>query len=424
MKVIYKHKILNISFLIFVLIFNSINGQSQTLQDYLVIAAQNNPEVKAAYAEFEAALQKSPQVSSLPDPSLTMSAFGRMIETRIGSQEARFSFMQMFPWFGTLAAKENAANLMAEASFQKYVDTKNEVFLNVKKMYAEIYELNQMIQLEEKNLQILDTYRELSLSKFKSGKGAMVDVVRIDIKRSESSTNIQLLKDQNQPLQIGFNSMLNRDINEIINIPDFLPADDIEISIQRDSLFATNPKLLRLEKQKASYEAQQIIAKKEGYPMIGLGVDYSIISKRDIPDLEMNGQDAIMPMVTLTLPIFRKKYKAAQKEAELMVQATTYEKQAVENNLQASYSMANYNLLKAKRLKDLYKNQLESTNQAIKLLLAAYSNSGTDFEEILSMNQDLLMLETATVTANKNEFTAQSQIDYLLSKEEKDDNKN
>jgi len=418
MKNIKIYNILNIRYLLFVLVFYSINGQSQTLKDYLVIAAQNNPEVKAAYTEFEAAMQKSPQVSSLPDPSLTMSAFGRMIETRIGSQEARFSFMQMFPWFGTLAAKENAANLMAEASFQKYVDTKNDVFLNVKKMYAEIYELNRMIQLEEKNLQILDTYRELSLSKFKSGKGAMVDVVRIDIKRSESSTNIQLLKDQNQPLQIGFNSMLNRDINEIINIPDFLPVDDIEISLKRDSLFAKNPKLLRLEKQKASYEAQQIISKKEGYPMIGLGVDYSIISKRDVPDLEMNGQDAIMPMVTLTLPIFRKKYKAAQKEAELMVQATTYEKQAVENNLQASYSMANYNLLKAKRLKDLYKNQLESTNQAIKLLLAAYSNSGTDFEEILSMNQDLLMLETATVTANKNEFTAQSQIDYLLSKEE------
>jgi len=418
MKVIYKLKILNIKFLIFVLMFYSINGQSQTLQDYLLIAAQNNPEVKAAYTEFEAAMQKSPQVSSLPDPSLTMSAFGRMIETRIGSQEARFSFMQMFPWFGTLAAKENAANLMAEASFQKYVDTKNEVFLNIKKMYAEIYELNQMIQLEEKNLQILDTYRELSLSKFKNGKGAMVDVVRIDIKRNESSTNIQLLKDQNQPLQIGFNSMLNKKTDEFINIPDFLLVDENLASINRDSLFATNPKLLRLEKQKASYEAQQIIAKKEGYPMIGLGVDYSIISKRDVPDLEMNGQDAIMPMVTLTLPIFRKKYKAAQKEAELMVQATTYEKQAVENNLQASYSMANYNLLKAKRLKDLYKNQLESTNQAIKLLLAAYSNSGTDFEEILSMNQDLLMLETATVTANKNAFTAQSQIDYLLSKEE------
>ena len=418
MKAISIYKILNIRYLMFIIAFYSINGQSQTLKDYLVIAAQNNPEVKAAYTEFEAAMQKSPQVSSLPDPSLTMSAFGRMIETRIGAQEARFSFMQMFPWFGTLSAKENAANLMAEASFQKYVDIKNEVYFNIKKMYAELYELNQMIQLEEKNLQILDTYRELSLSKFKNGKGAMVDVVRIDIKRNETGTNIQLLKDQNQPLQIGFNSMLNRDMNEFINIPEFLPVDENLTSINTDSLFASNPKLLRLEKQKASFEAEQIIAKKEGYPMIGLGVDYSIISKRDVPDLEMNGQDAIMPMVTMTLPIFRKKYKAAQKEAELMVKATTYEKQAVENNLQASYSMANYNLLKAKRLKNLYKNQMESTNQAIKLLLSAYSNSGTDFDEILRMNQDLLMLETATVTANKNAFTAQSQIDYLLSKEE------
>jgi len=119
MKAISIYKILNIRYLMFIIAFYSINGQSQTLKDYLVIAAQNNPEVKAAYTEFEAAMQKSPQVSSLPDPSLTMSAFGRMIETRIGAQEARFSFMQMFPWFGTLSAKENAANLMAEAIISK-----------------------------------------------------------------------------------------------------------------------------------------------------------------------------------------------------------------------------------------------------------------------------------------------------------------
>ena len=47
---------------------------------------------------------------SLPDPTFTVSAFGRMIETRVGTQEARFSVMQMFPWFGTLEAKENIRN--------------------------------------------------------------------------------------------------------------------------------------------------------------------------------------------------------------------------------------------------------------------------------------------------------------------------
>ena len=418
MKILGKYKILKLSYLTLVVVLCSISSNGQTLTDYLSIASQNNPEIQSAYKEFEAALQKAPQVSSLPDPSLTMSAFGRMIETRVGAQEARFSLMQMFPWFGTLEAKEHAANLMAEATFQKYLDSKNDVFLKIKKSYAELYEINTMIQLEEENLQILNSYRELALSKFKSGKGAMVNVVRIDIKRNESETKIQLLKDQNLPLQIEFNSLLNRDLDKMITIPDSLPLVENDVPLERDSLFVSNPKLMGLDKKIASFEAQKMVVKKEGYPMIGIGLDYSIISKRDVPDLEMNGQDAIMPMLSVTLPIFRKKYHAKQKEVDFMLQATHYEKQALRNNLQTSYSMANYNISKAKTLKELYKKQTESTKQAISLLIAAYSNSGTDFEEILRMNQDLLMLQIAMVSANKNQFIAQSTRDYLISKQE------
>ena len=402
---------------VFVTLFFT-SGYAQTLSDYLAIAAQNNPEVKAAYAMFEAAMQKSPQVSSLPDPSLTMSAFGQMIETRVGSQEARFSLMQMFPWFGTLRAKESAANLMAEAAFQNYLDTKNELYFDVKSMYAELYELKKMIELEEQNQSILNNYKELALSKFRNGKGAMVDVIRIDIKRNESLMNIQLLKDKNYPLQVAFNNMLNRDVEEMINIPSSLLIESYEDTISDDNIFISNPKLVKLDKQKAAFEAQKIVAKKEGLPMIGFGLDYSIISKRDVENLEMNGQDAIMPMLTVTLPIFRKKYKAAQKEMDFMLEATNYEQQAIKNNLTSSFKIAEYELAKAGKLIDLYKNQTERTEQAIKLLLSTYSNSNTDFEEILRMNQDLLMYQTATTTEIKNQFTAQSKIDYLLSKEE------
>jgi len=403
---------------IVILIFFAANTYSQSLSDYLEMSAQNNPEVKAAYARFEAAMQKSPQVSSLPDPSLTMSSFGRMIETRVGRQEARFSIMQMFPWFGTLSSKENAANLMAEAAFQNYVDNRNEIFFDVKSMYAELYELNRMIELEEQNLTILNTYKELAITKFKNGKGAMVDVIRIDIKRNESITNIQLLKDKNLPLQVTFNNILNRGVDEIINIPSSLLVGLNDYSISNDSLFIINPKLVKLDKQRESLEAEKIVAKKEGYPMIGLGLDYSIISKREVANLDMNGQDAIMPMLTVTLPIFRKKYKAAQKEVEFMLQATEYQQESVKNSLVSSFKIAKYDLEKAEKLIDLYKDQTGRTKQAIKLLLSTYSNSNTDFEEILRMNQDLLMYQTATATETKNQFTAQSKIDYLLSKEE------
>jgi outer membrane protein TolC len=416
MKTKFIYKILNIRYLIVLSVLFSVSLRGQTLNEYLLIASKNNPEVKSAYLKFEAALQKSPQVSALPDPTFSVSAFGKMIETRIGRQEARFSITQMFPWFGTLAAKENAANLMAEAAFQMYLDTKNEVFFNVKKVYAEMFELQRIIMLEQENLEILNSYKKLALSKFENGKGAMVDVVRIDIKRNESLTNIQILQKRKEPLQTAFNSMLNRESLFEIQFPTELPKANLNLNIKTDSLFSNNPKVVQLDRQKEAFEAQKIVAIKEGYPKIGVGLDYSIISKRDLPDLAMNGQDAIMPMLSITLPVFRKKYKGAQKEAEYMIAATEEKKVAVTNNLIANYSSAQYDVSKAIDLLNLFDIQLKSTNQAIALLIAAYSNSGSDFVEILRLNQDELMYEKAIAAEIKNQFTAQAKLDYLLSK--------
>ena len=416
MKTNFTPKLFNKKYLIIVGFLFSFQMNAQTLQDYLIIASKNNPEVKSAYAKFEAALQKSPQISALPDPTLTISAFGQMIETRVGRQEARFSFMQMFPWFGTLTAKENAANLMAEAMFQNYVDTKNEVFFNVKKVYAELFELQQMISLEEENLQILNSYKELAVSKFKNGKGAMVDVLRIDLKRNESRLNSQLLKDKKIPLQVAFNAILNRNSTAEIQYPTELPLTQKNDSSKMDSLFNNNPQLLQLDRQKEAFEAQKIVAIKEGNPKIGLGLDYSIISKRDVPDLAMNGQDAIMPMLSVSLPIFRKKYRAAQKEMDFMITATEAKKTAVSNSLQTRFSNAQYDLSKSIELLNLYEIQIKTSQQAIALLIASYSNSNSDFVEILRLHQDLLLYKKMTATEIKNQFTAQAKLDYLLSK--------
>lgn len=84
---------------------------SQSLLDnYVQVAEKNNPGLKAKYAAFEAAIQQIPQVSSLEDPTFTVAAFGQMVETRVGQQMARLSLSQMFPWFGTLAAKKKRSS--------------------------------------------------------------------------------------------------------------------------------------------------------------------------------------------------------------------------------------------------------------------------------------------------------------------------
>jgi len=68
----------NIAFIL-ILFCLSLNGYSQnsadSLYNYLEIAAKNNSDVLQKFAEYQAALQKVPQVGSLPDPEFSMGIF-------------------------------------------------------------------------------------------------------------------------------------------------------------------------------------------------------------------------------------------------------------------------------------------------------------------------------------------------------------
>ncbi|WP_461532160.1 TolC family protein [Sinomicrobium sp.] len=393
-------------------------ANTQTLDHYLQEAAQNNPEVKASYARFEAAMQKAPQLSSLPDPTLSISAFGKMIETRLGRQEAKFSLMQMFPWFGTLKAKKNAATLMAEASFQQYLDTREALFVEVKTVYAEMYELQATIAVEEENLLVLNSFRKLALSRFSNGEAAMVDVVMVDMKRSDAETEIALLKDKRAALTYRFKALLNTNYDSEVVFPKTLPTlpeeEEIELrNTEKDSLFVAHPKMQQLDRQIASYEAGRKAAVKQGMPMLGLGVDYSIISKQTEMNPKNNGQDVIMPMLSVSLPIFRKQHKARVKEVDFLSEAVRQESVAVRNQLRSDYEMARYDIKKAQQRISLYEKQLESTAQAIKLLLTAYGNSKSGIEEVLRMQQEKLLYQMAKITAERDRFVAQAKKDYL-----------
>ncbi|PKP26886.1 MAG: TolC family protein [Bacteroidetes bacterium HGW-Bacteroidetes-2] len=412
----FQKRFSGIKFILLLLPFCGLGGYSQTLDDYLQTAVENNPKLKSSYAQFEAAMQQAPQVSSLSDPTLTMSAFGRMIETRIGTQEARVSLTQMFPWFGTLQAKKDASVLMAEAKFQNYLDLRNQLFFEIKSVYAELYAIEKTIQLKKENLSILNSYHELSLTRFKSGNAPMVNVIKVDIKREAAITEIELLEKIKKPLETRFNLMLNRETEIAVQIQDTLIFNKDEILVNPKEIFEKHPSITGLEKQKKSYEMQQIVAQKEGLPMFGLGIDYSVISKRTDANPDKNGQDAIMPMLTVTLPIFRNKYRAAKKEAEFMASSIKQQQEAQKNELQSTYEMTLYDLKKAEQLIALYQKQLVSSGHASKLLISGFSNSIIDFEEVLQMNQDILMLQTQEIEAIKSGFMAKAKMDYLISK--------
>lgn len=407
-----KMKIYSIWFLLLV-VLPAVPVQAQELEEYLQLAAENNAGLKGAYAEFEATMQQAPQVKSLPDPTLTMSAFGRMIETRLGPQEARFSLMQMFPWFGTLSAREDAAVLMAEAKFQAYLNRRNELFYRVSEQYYRLYDLERRIVYQRQNLEILDDLRELSLSQVRAGAGALSDVLQVDLMRNELQTTLEVLEMERRPLTAAFNALLNRESSEEVLIPQELDAPDTEVVVLREEINREHPALLEMEKMRQSAEAQETVARKSGLPTVGIGVDYVIIGERTDMNPEGNGQDAVMPMLSLSLPIFRKKYRAAREEARLMQESYSQRRDQMENELEAELESAVFEARRQEQMLRLFERQVESSNQILELLLSSYQNDQAAFEEVLRVRQQLLRYQEEMVTARATYFTQLARIKFI-----------
>lgn len=387
----------------------SIKGTAQSLEKHLEEAAENNPFLKAKYAEFQAAVQRVAQVNSLPNPSISFRYLISPTVPHEGTEKAGIGIQQAIPWFGTLKTSGSVYELQSEALYHEFMDARNELFMKVKSAWYPLYEVNREILLLKENRKILLSYKQLATTGFKVGKNGMSDVIRVDIMIENTDTEIKLLEDKIKPLTVHFNRLLNKEDSSILEIDESIELADIPLNYRRDSLLLNNPILQSLDFKYQSAQASEVLARKEGSPGFGVGVDYSFMPKV---------RNMIMPMVSITLPIYRKQYKASAKAAQLNQDAIEFYKRDFENTLISEYEMTWYELERSKEQYSLYQKQIEKSKMVISLLEKEYSNSGEDFVEILRMQQELIKYQIAEATAIKDFYIALAKLDYLTAKSE------
>jgi outer membrane protein TolC len=122
----------------------------------------------------------------------------------------------------------------------------------------------------------------------------------------------------------------------------------------------------------------------------------------------------IMPMAVFTLPIYRKKYNAMQKEAELLRVATNENWQATANSLQAEYYQAVLLYQDAQRRVKLYKNQFQLASKSLDLMLKSFSASTSGLTDVLRVRQQTLDYEFSQVEAVADFNTAIAWLKRLM----------
>ncbi len=393
---------------------------SQDMLDaYLVEAANNNPGLKSKFSDYLAALEKVPQAGALPDPQVSFGYFIQPVETREGPQRAKISVSQMFPWFGTLGAKEDAATQMAKSKYEKFEEAKSRLFYNVKSTFYNLYFTTKAVDITRENLNILNTFRRLALVKVESGLTSSVDVLRVEMEIADLENQLALLKDNYFAMQVGFNNLLNVDEQRTVSLPDTLVSPGMNLTREAilDSIRNGNHQVLQLEFLEASYEKQQIVAEKMGKPKFKIGLDYMDIGKSDNPMAGASGKDAFMfPMVGISIPLYRQKYTSMVKEAALKEESTVNNRADRINILETTYEKANRDYKDAGRRIPLFREQSDRAKAALNILQTSYETNADNFEEVLRMERQLLKYRLELEKARSDKNAAVAFINYLMGK--------
>jgi outer membrane protein TolC len=344
------------------------------------------------------------------------------MEILSGKQAADIRLMQMFPWFGVLKNAKDEMSFMAHARFESLRETRLQVWFDVQRTWYELFKISQNIRIAEKNREILKSVEQLTLTKFGGNMGGsatkpgLTDMISVQIEMGDLENNIALLKNRFQTITARFNSYLNRPANTPVSLPDSIRAEQFNFQLWQltDSMLAGNPMPEMWQYEQQSLAAREKMVSRMGFPMVGIGLNYSVIQKSNIPASDMNGKDMVMPMVTLSLPVYRKKYKAMKNETGMMQAAAGQGYQAALNALQSEYYKAVQLYHDANRRMNLYVNQQQLALQSLDIMTKSFSASGAGLTDLLRYRQLLLEYENRQVEAIADYNTSVAWLKKLM----------
>lgn len=389
-------------------------AQTDSLATYMRVAAQNNPQVQAQWSAYQSAMEAVCPAGTLNDPTLNVGLYPKAMELVNGKQVATFSLMQMFPWPGTMKAAKTEKLWQAKALYQKYRESGIDIAWQVEQQWYNILATNEQVSAIRQNIDIIHRIQEQAIYKYKSPSGKKMGANMSDQLRLESQ-EVSLQEQLESALsRLGLqkqqlNLLMHRDPQSPLVLPDSIVLREMPV-VQLSDVESSSPQLNALKAQAESASAMGEKARKMGMPMVGVGVQYMLNKKTDMPRMEdMNGMDMWMPMLSVSLPVYRHKVKAQQRQAQLMRQGVeqSYERQLdqIESQILSIQQRAD----DVQRKIRLYNRQLELLSNTLDLMQAEYAVGGTSVTDILSTNRQQVdyALKKAEAKAKYNMIVAE-----------------
>ena len=401
---------IKIIFIFSLFTFNFLGAQE--LQSLISESLVNSPKIKKFELQYRIASEKVNEVNTLPNTDFGVGYFVSEPETRTGAQRFKVSIKQRLPWFGSITARENYINSLAFTKYEDITIAKRKLIVSVSKSYYKLATNTAKKAILNNNIKLLKTYETLALKSVEVGKASVVDVLLLQIRTNEIQQLIRFLEQQYISEQTNFNKLLNRDKDTAINTLNALDIPSVDFEMNPEKL-VFHPELLKYDKLYQSIEKSELLNQKENKPTIGFGLDYVNVSNRTDLNFSDNGKDILMPMLSISIPIFNTTYKSKTKQNELQQEEFLVQKQDRLNALEVLLDNAINNRVFARVSYETQVKNLKQAKNAEEILVKNYETGMIDFKEILDIQELQLKFEMNTIESVNNYFIQTTIINYL-----------
>jgi len=366
-----------------------------TVDDYVRIAELDNPELAAAFSRWKADLQQIPQVTSLPDPKFTYQYYIQRVETRVGAQRQALSIAQTFPWLGKLSLRGDAATQKANASYQRFRQARLKLAREVKDAYSEYYYLDRAIEITGQNAKLLKHIETIARIRYKTDAAGHPDVIRVQVEMGKLDDRIASLEEMRKPLAARLNAAMNRPSDTPLAVLKAPAVGQIDLAALDELLEKNSPELAELDRTIAAEKIGIELARKNYWPDVMLGMSYiDTASSTGGRSPNGDGDDPVIAMVSLNLPIWRDKLDAGLRQAQFKHRGAIQARAAKLNSLRSQLVLIGYRYSDAQRKIALYRDTLlPKARQAMSASDAAYRGGKGGFQDLIDAQRVLLEFE-------------------------------
>lgn len=368
-------------------------GSYSKLDSLVEEALVNNPGIKAAEAEWQAAELKVPQSSALPDPTVGYTVMGPMLETRVGPQEEAYEFEQMIPFPGKLIEKRKIAKAEAKSAQARLSKAQRDIIFKVSETYYDFYSVEESLQTTQEVHSLLVNFQKTVQSLYTSLKGTQKDINRAQIEASEVLRKMYLLRQQKQSLLGMLSVLVNRNIieEELIPFPVLeTPHDQFELDQLLKIADKNHPELKEAVSLVNRDQHASRLSKYEYAPDISIGFQYFGIGSGDTSDPD-DGRDAWMIPIKVTIPLWQNRIVPAVKEAKGNLKASEARLKDAQNLSAYEVKNAFYKFSTSKDVVDLYEKVLiPQAKLALDSNMAAYETGKGDLSNLIESERSYL----------------------------------